>query len=150
MTAISDHFTWEEATVTHQRDPATGLALPNRPSPEASAQLVHTFQEMERVRGLFHKPIIIHSAYRSPAVNAAVGGSGTSQHLWGEAVDFIIPGLTPREVFKHIRRSGVLYDQLIEEAGSWIHISFVHDGRTPRRQGLTMRIEEGRAKYVAA
>lgn len=150
MAAISDHFTWEEATVTHQRDPATGLVLPNQPDPEASAQLVHTFQEMERVRALLDKPIRVQSAYRSPEVNRAVGGAEKSQHTLGEAVDFVVPGLTIREVFQRIRQSSIQYDQLIEEAGSWVHISFVHGGRAARRQGLTMRIENGRARYVAA
>ena len=150
MAAISDHFTWEEATVTNQRDPATGLALPNKPGPEESANLVHTFQEMEKVRALLGKPILVHSAYRSPEVNKAVGGAAHSQHMQGEAVDFSVPGLTIREVFKRLRPSTINYDQLIEEAGTWVHISFVHGGRSARRQGLAMRVMNGKATYVPA
>lgn len=149
MSKISEFFTWEEALVTNQRDPKTGLVLSNQPGPETAAQLVHTFQRMDGVRGLLGKPVRVHSAYRSPAVNAAVGGSPTSQHCGGQAVDFSVPGLTVREVFGKLR-GAVEYDQLIEEAGTWVHISFVHDARTPRRQALTMTVKDGKAHYAAA
>lgn len=142
MSNISDHFTWEEATATSQK-------LPNQPEGDDAARLVHTFQRMEGVRGILGKPIRIHSAYRSPAVNKAVGGSANSQHCRGEAVDFSCPGLTVREVFQKLRNA-VEYDQLIEEADTWIHISFVHDGRVPRRQALRMFREKGKTRYVAA
>jgi hypothetical protein len=150
MAKISDNFTWREATVTHQRDPETGLVLPNNPPPETAAQLVHTFQDMEKVRAkVGHRPIYIHSAYRSPAVNAAVGGAPNSQHMRGEAVDFSVAGLTVPDAFKLLHGSSINYDQLIEEAATWIHISFAHS-RMARRQALRMRIEHGRARYVPA
>jgi zinc D-Ala-D-Ala carboxypeptidase len=141
MTAISDHFTWEEATVTQQ-------PLPNQPTPEAAAQLVHTFQEMERVRALCG-PVLVRSAYRSAEVNRAVGGAPNSQHCQGEAVDFTVRDLSVREVCRRIKASSIQYDQIIGEP-SWIHISFVHGGRAARRQALTTRIVNGRLRYVAA
>jgi hypothetical protein len=146
MPHITDHFTWDEATTTLQRDPKTGLLLPNRPGPQESASLVHTFTELERVRALFGKPVRVHSAFRSAAVNLAVGGSSASQHMKGEAVDFTVIGLDVRSAFVHLVRSAIQFDQLIEE-GSWLHISFV-SWRAPRRQALTMRVVDGRARYA--
>jgi len=143
---ISDHFTWDEATITLQRDPATGLTLPNQPDPDTATRLVHTFQQMEKVRALLGKPIVVHSAYRSPAVNAAVGGAKQSQHMRGEAVDFHVADLTIRETFEQLRRSDLRFDQLIEEAATWVHVSFNYAG-PQRHQALTMRIVDGRAHY---
>lgn len=145
---ITDHFTWAEATVTHQRDPRTGLALPNVPGDEAKAALVRTFAAMEEVqRVLGDRHVLIHSAFRSPAVNQAVGGAAKSQHMRGEAVDFSVRGMPVPEVFKALRASGLAYDQLIEEAGTWVHASFT---AKPRGQALTMRVVDGRATYQVA
>lgn len=145
---LTEHFSWSEATATHQRDPATGLLLPNEPGPAETAALLYAFTQLERVRSLLEQPLHVHSAFRSREVNAAVGGSSDSQHMRGEAVDFV-PGNTQlRAAFQLIQRSSIPYDQLIEEAGSWLHISFV--ARRPRRQALTMRVVNGRAHYEAA
>lgn len=52
---------------------------------------------LERVRAAFgNKPIVITSGYRPPAVNAAVGGASSSEHLYDApgvgAVDFYVSG----------------------------------------------------------
>lgn len=143
---LTTHFTWEEATRTHVRDAQSGLVLSNDPGPEAKAALAHTFAWMESVRDLFGTPISIHSAFRSHLVNALVGGTEHSQHERGEAVDFTVAGQALREAFLKLLGSDIPYDQLIEEAGAWIHVSFV-SGRQPRKQALTMRVVNGRAKY---
>lgn len=143
---ISEHFLWDEFTFTTQRDPGTGLLLANEPGPEEGARLVYTADGMDRVRAeCGDRPVVVHSAYRSPQVNAQVGGSPTSQHMRGEACDFHVLGLSVPETFEIIRRSALEYDQLIEEAASWVHVSFTRN--SPRRQALTMRVVNGRAKY---
>lgn len=144
---LTEHFTWEEATRTHVRSHETGLPIPNEPGPDARAALKHTFAEMERVRALLGgRSIDVHSAFRSHIVNALVGGAEHSQHERGEAIDFTVKGMTIREAFLAILGSELPFDQLIEEAGSWVHVSFV-SGRPPRLQSLTMRVVKGRAKY---
>lgn len=146
---LTEHFSWDEATFTHHRDPATGLLLPNEPGPAERAALENTFMRLEHVRQIFLSPLRVHSAFRSPGVNAAAGGRPDSQHMRGEAVDFSVPGWKLRGAFRLIQKSTIPYDQLIEEAGSWIHVSFV-GRRSPRLQALTMRVVDGCAKYERA
>jgi putative chitinase len=82
----------------------------------------------------------VSSGYRGRALNRAVGGSRTSAHLSGHAVDFNCYGFgDPLAVCRAIAGSDLAFDQLIEE-GSWVHISF--DPRM-RRQVLTHRPDGG-------
>lgn len=129
---LSPHFTLEEMTVSQT---AARKGLDNTPSPEVQARMRKTAQGLEGVRVVLGgAPIIISSGYRSPAVNAAVGGAKASQHLTGEAVDFTAPRFgSVIDVFNAIKSSGIKYDQLIQEFGSWVHISF---SAKPRGQAL--------------
>lgn len=54
---------------------------------------------LEQLRDIVQKPIIVHSAYRCPEKNAAVGGVSQSQHMLGNAADINIPGLTVQEMY---------------------------------------------------
>ena len=79
---LSPHFSLEELTATQQR------SLDNTPSAEVVAVLRQTAERMEGVRRLLgDKVIIVNSGYRSEAVNRAVGGSKTSDHRRGHAVE---------------------------------------------------------------
>jgi hypothetical protein len=101
---------------------------------------------MERVRSLLGgRAIQVTSGYRNPAVNAAVGGSATSDHMSGYSIDFVCPSFgTPYDIATAIRSSAIFedVDQLIHEFGNWVHISF---DPTRRRQALTAHhvIENG-------
>lgn len=129
---LSPHFTLAEMTVSQT---AARRGIDNTPPPEVLARLRKTAQGMEGVRVVLGgAPILISSGYRSPAVNSAVGGAKSSQHMTGEAVDFTAPRFgSVVEVFEAIRRSGIKYDQIIQEFGSWVHISF---SDKPRGQAL--------------
>ena len=81
-------------------------------------------------------PITVNSAYRSPQVNALVGGVATSQHSTGEAADIVVAGIGPLELAQIIRNLKLPYDQLIREP-TWVHVSY---GPKHRRELLTMRI----------
>jgi zinc D-Ala-D-Ala carboxypeptidase len=94
---------------------------------------------LQPVREHFDKPVIISSGYKSPLLNARIGGSGLSQHCFGQAADFEIPGLPNKEVAQWIRQN-LNYDQLILEFydgknpnSGWIHCSYV---ATPRKQSI--------------
>lgn len=139
---MTDHFTYEEVIVTSRR------GFSNFPPKEVLITCLHTAEKMEAVRALLDgRAIKVHSWYRSPALNKAVGGSKSSQHLKGEAVDFSCSGYgTPYEICQklsmHKQILGI--DQLIYE-GTWVHVSFVIPPRVPRLEVLTYTLDK---KYV--
>ena len=120
---LSPNFTLAEFTLSQT---ASRLNIENTPSPDVIKNLILTAKGMEEVRKLLNsKPILISSGYRGAALNTAVKGSKSSQHTTGEACDFTCPSFgTPSDIVKAVVNSGIQYDQIILEFGSWVHISF--------------------------
>jgi hypothetical protein len=80
---------------------------------------------------------MVNSAFRSKAVNDAVGSKDTSQHRIGCAADIRVPAMTPDEVVKAIIASGLPYDQIIREFDRWTHVSIPNTPEAkPRKQAL--------------
>jgi len=129
---LSDHFTLEELTHTDHRD------LDNTPNETELANLKRLAEFLEKIKGVLGgKPIMVNSAFRSKAVNDAVGSKDTSQHRVGCAADLRVPGMTPDEVVKAIIASGIGYDQVIREFDRWTHISIPNKlFDSPRKQAL--------------
>lgn len=102
---------------------------------------------LQPVRDHFGRPVIITSGYRSPRLNTAIGGSPSSQHCWGEAVDFTVVGQSNIEVCRWIERT-LPYDQLIYEYGEsgWIHASL--SAHRQRKQVLSAKRIAGRTQYL--
>lgn len=94
---------------------------------------------LQPLRDALGRPVIVTSGYRSPAVNAAVGGAANSAHMRGLAADIIVPGMAPRDVCREIVRLGLPHDQVIEEFGQWCHVAVAPAGRDPRLEQLTAR-----------
>jgi putative chitinase len=127
---LTSHFTLEELTITDHRE------LENTPNETELANLKRLAEFLETVKTVLGgKPIMVNSAFRSKAVNDAVGSKDTSQHRIGCAADIRVPGLTPDEVVKAIIASGIGYDQVIREFDRWTHISIPNAG-APRKQAL--------------
>ena len=80
---------------------------------------------LQPIRDKLKKPMIESSGYRNYLVNKLVGGAGNSQHTRGQALDFTVPGMSVPNVINFINKTGIEYDQLINEYGKWVHISFV-------------------------
>ena len=141
---LTEHFTLAEATVT-------GVKADNTPSDAQIEVIKKTAAQLEKVREVLDVPLKINSWFRSAAVNKAVGGSATSAHSFGYAVDFNAQGLTVAEVCEKINKAGIKYDQLIDEknagGGTWVHISF--DPRY-RQQNLKMRVVNGKITYTSS
>jgi len=132
MTMLTKNFTLEELTHTDHRE------LDNTPSEYEKANLMRLAEFLEQVKEtLDGKPIMVNSAYRSEAVNTAVGSKNTSQHRLGCAADIRVPGMTPDEVVKAIIASDLKYDQIIREFDRWTHISVPNSPNDqPRLQRL--------------
>jgi hypothetical protein len=134
---ISEHFTLEELCFS---EAAARLGLDNTPTPAVIANLRLTAVVMEQIRTLLGGgAIVVHSGYRSPAVNKAIGGVATSAHCSGLACDFVCPAFgEPVKVAQAILASDIDYDQLILEYG-WVHVGLAQGGRAARREALTKR-----------
>ena len=131
---LTENFSLEEMTVS---EIGARRGLDNTPNATEIANLVRTAGLLEQVRALVKKPIIVNSAFRSKAVNDAVGSKDTSQHRIGCAADIRVPGMTPKQVVEAIMKSDIPYDQLIREFDSWTHISVPDSAaRPPRKQAL--------------
>ena len=129
---LSEHFTLEELTHTDHRE------LDNTPNDTEKNNLKRLAEFLEQVKTVLGgKPVMVNSAFRSKAVNDAVGSKDTSQHRVGCAADIRVPSMTPDEVVKAIIASGIGYDQVIREFDRWTHISVPNEPMgTPRKQAL--------------
>lgn len=136
-TMLTPHFTLEEFIASQT---AARLGLPNMPIEQELANVKHTAEVMEKVRSILgDKPVLISSGYRSPRVNEAVGGSPSSAHKSGLAVDFTVPGFgTPIEICNTLsaHMGELTIDQLIYEFNSWVHLGLSADH--PRHMALTI------------
>jgi hypothetical protein len=132
MTQLSEHFTLDELTHTDHRQ------FDNTPNASELANLIRLAGLLEDVKILLGgKPVMVNSAFRSKAVNDAVGSKDSSQHRIGCAADIRVPGVTPDEVVRAVIASGIEYDQIIREFDRWTHISVPNTaGGTARRQAL--------------
>ena len=122
-------------------DTASKKGIRNTPTKAALNKLKHLGSTLEQVVELLGYSISISSAYRSKALNAAVGGSKTSHHTQGLAADFTCKRFgTPFSVCKKIAKSDIQFDQLILEYGAARKIAWVHLGVGPkkRRQVFTI------------
>lgn len=129
---MTPHFTLEELTHTDHR------TLDNTPNETELANIQRLAEFLEELKTLLGgKPIMVNSAFRSKAVNDAVGSKDTSQHRVGCAADIRVPSMTPDEVLRAIIGSGLGYDQVIREFDRWTHVSIPNQaGGTPRKQAL--------------
>lgn len=136
-THLSAHFTLDELIASQT---AARQGIDNQPSSEIVTNLTRLAQTLEEVRNVLGgNSILISSGYRSPALNVAIGGSRTSVHVRGLAADFTCPKFGSfLETAKAIEASNILYDQLIYEYATWVHIGLAVDGATPRREELSI------------
>jgi len=142
MTPLSLHFTLEELTTTDHRE------LSNEPNESETENLKRLATFLEQVKTVLGgKPIMVNSAFRSKAVNDAVGSKDTSQHRIGCAADVRVPGMTPDEVVKAVIASGLNYDQIIREFDRWTHISIPNKKETPARKQALIIDKTGTRVY---
>lgn len=138
---ISKYFTLHDATYSIT---AEERKINNSPNDIQLTDIKNTAESMDTVQELLGHPVSVSSWFRNKKLNVAVGGSITSSHLSGKAVDFSCPAFgTIEEVCKKIRDSGIKFDQLIwEQSGSkqWCHLGF---GSRMRQQVMSWSPEKG-------
>lgn len=153
---ISEHITLGEATNSSTAIRKGISNIPNDVQIENMKQLsdkvfepLRTYIGMKRGKDT---PIKITSFFRCVELNKAVGGSATSQHCTGEAMDIETnyPDFTNRDLFLAIRDKST-FDQLIWEFGNdqqpnWVHVSYKKEGN--RKQVLKAISQNGQTKYV--
>jgi hypothetical protein len=150
MVNISKHITYAEAT---RSETAQKQGVANTPDTVSLTAMKRTAERVfEPLRSYIGEPVRINSFFRTPQVNTLIGGSKTSQHMKGEAMDigrFAGSGYSNADIFWFIREN-LEFDQLIWEMGNdaepdWIHVSLKPSGN--RREVLQAYKSSGITKY---
>lgn len=132
------------------------LGLDNTPNDEIKSHLEELISVIDKIREEWTEivkknnwgspAIYVHSGYRSEAVNKTIGGSKTSEHMLGYAVDFEPVNQKNLEFFNfmvdYLKRNNILFSQLINEkpicgVPSWIHFS-INGKKGYRKQIFTL------------
>ena len=139
---LSPHFTLGEFT---RSQTAVRRGIDNTPPPEVIESLtllcVYVLEPIRAALG----PVSISSGYRSVTLNRAIGGASGSQHTKGEAADISVEGMDTEVLYTAIKSSPVPFDQLIQEFGQWVHISY---SANTRRQCLRAVKEGSKTVYL--
>jgi hypothetical protein len=147
---LSKNLTLAEVT---RSESAKRKGISNMPT----AEHIENFKKLaekvfQPIRDHFAVPIRISSGYRSAALNKAIGGSLSSQHCSGEAIDIDMDGtsITNAQVFNFIK-DNLEFDQLIWEFGTdknpdWVHVSYETTGKQ-RKQILVAKRVKGKTTY---
>jgi hypothetical protein len=148
---ISKHLLLAEVT---RSETAKRKGISNMPTPEHLENFKKLAEKVfEPIREHFGVPIHISSGYRSKALNTAIGGSLTSQHCSGEAIDIDMDGasITNAQIFNYIK-DNLVFDQMIWEFGTdknpdWVHVSYESTGKQ-RKQILKAIKSGGKTSYI--
>lgn len=109
-------------------DTAEKAGINNTPDINSLDNLLELiFYVLQPLRDKLGKPMIITSGYRNSQVNKLVGGASNSGHLTGRCADIHVNGMTAKELYNFIKKSGVKYRQCILESNSWVHIDHKKD-----------------------
>lgn len=130
---LSPNFSLDEMC---RSDAATRLGIDNTPPAAAVGNLKDLCVNiLEPLRHYMGKPVLVSSGFRNMKVNQLLGGAEKSQHLYGQAADIRIQGVSNDMIYSYIC-SMLPYDQVIAEhlsatdgAKGWIHVSYVTNGR---------------------
>jgi len=146
---LTENFTLSEMV---KSETALRQGLDNTPGDAEIANLkVLAEKVLQPIRDNFKRGVKVNSGFRHPNVNAAVGGSRTSDHCKGQAADIEIPGLANADLAEWIKNN-LKFTQLILEFytpgipdSGWVHVSY--DPANLKCQVLTAMKENGKTVY---
>lgn len=135
------YFTVEEMI---KSSTAVKLGINNKPTKEILSHLNELMDVLDIIREAWGSAIIVTSGFRCEELNKAVGGSKTSVHKTGYAVDMKPKNGKTREFFQFIlnflKSNGMLWDQLIDEYNySWVHLGIRSNNGSQRKQILHIK-----------
>ena len=147
---VSKNISYAEAT---RSDTAKRLGIDNTPNAEQFSNMIHVAENVfQPVREHFDTPIYVSSFFRSEALNKAIGGSSSSTHMKGEAMDLdaAVYGKISNGVIFHYIKDNIEFDQLIWEFGDsknpdWVHVSLSKNNN--RNQILVAKRVHGKTVY---
>jgi hypothetical protein len=148
---LSKNLSLSEVT---RSETAKRRGISNMPTPEHIENFKKLAENVfQPIRDHFGVPIRISSGYRSKELNTAIGGSLSSQHCQGEAIDIDMDGtsITNAQIF-HFIKDNLNFDQMIWEFGTdknpdWVHVSYESTGKQ-RKQILVAKRVGGKTTYV--
>jgi len=149
MEMISNHISYYEGTYSPT---AVAKGLNNEPSlNQLKAMRLVAVKCFEPLRMWANVPLSINSFFRGKELNAAIGGSSTSQHCKGEAIDIDGKGKISNAKIFHFLKENVEFSQLIAEfpsngEPSWVHVSYSENGN--KGEILIAVKEKGKTKYL--
>lgn len=144
---LSKNFALSE--ITHSNT-AKRLGIENEPTETHLQNMQHLVDNLLQPLRDAVGPIRVSSGYRNPSLNRAIGGSRSSQHCKGEALDlqfWEMGKMNNKVIYDWILQSGLEFDQMINEFDfAWIHISLkVEDNRKQVLEAY--KDEDGDTKY---
>ncbi|WP_300701030.1 D-Ala-D-Ala carboxypeptidase family metallohydrolase [Bacteroides sp.] len=109
---------------------ADRLGINNRCNQEHVVNLTALVDNvLDPLREAYGNPITVNSGYRCPALNKAVKGSATSQHMSGQAADIDTGDRQQNKLLFEYIHKNLPFDQLIDESNfAWVHVSYRADG----------------------
>jgi len=151
MENISKHITYAEAIHSNT---AKRKGIDNTPNIKQVETMKLTAEKIfEPLREFVGGPIKVNSFFRSTELNEKIGGSKTSQHCKGQAIDIddVYKYKTNAEMYHWIKEN-LNFDQMIWEFGTdmnpnWVHISYVSEEDNRNRCLKAYKDDMGRTKY---
>ena len=151
MENISKHITYAESIHSNT---AKRKGIDNTPNPnQIEAMKLLAEKVFEPLREWVGGPIKVNSFFRSPDLNTKIGGSKTSQHCKGQAIDIDdVYGYKTNSEMYHWIKENLSFDQMIWEFGTdtqpnWVHVSYVSEENNRNRCLKAYKDDMGRTKY---
>lgn len=141
---MANYFTVQELC---KSDTAVANKIDNTPNATVKSHLNELIKFLNPLREAWGSPILVTSGYRSKKLNRLVGGSPSSVHMIGYAVDLVPKNGKMTDFKKFVRNylKDKKFDQCIIERNArnseWIHLGLKNNSGMQRRQIFNMVVK---------